>query len=236
MTNILEVRKLNYKNILKNVDFSIAYGDYVALLGPNGAGKSTLLKIILGILNHKGYVKLFGQDLKAFKSFGRISCVWQNMALDHSYLPLSVYDFISLKKLSYSFLPFLTKAERENLDELLELTNLKDLKNRLISQLSGGQKQKTLIAQALFSKPDFLILDEAHNNLDETFKAVFYNLIKKLNKEKKISILFVTHDFNFIAQDVDYVLCLNSSLLCRHEGKDKMVFAKPDHHKRIYGF
>ena len=236
MKTILEVRQLNYKNILKDIDFSMSAGDYVALLGPNGAGKSTLLKIILGALKYQGSVKLFGQDQKVFKDFSKISCIWQNMALDRQYFPLSVYEFISLKKLSYAFSPFLSKQEKQLMDELLELTQLKALKNRLISQLSGGQKQKALIAQALFSKPEFLILDEAYNNLDQAFKNLFYDLLKTLNKEQKTSILFVTHDFNLIAQDVDFVLCLNASLLCRHAGQDKMAFVKGDHHKRIYGF
>jgi zinc transport system ATP-binding protein len=195
MNNIIEVKNLTlgYGNhiVLKNLNFEIEEGDFVCVVGPNGSGKSTLIKGILGLIKPiKGKVKY--NNLK--QNF--IGYMPQETLVDKNF-PASVYEIVlsgTLNRLGIK--SFYTKKEREIADNNLKLLGITNLKNKSFSDLSGGQRQKVLLARSLCATSKLLILDEPSNNLDSKSKNDLYSLIVKLNKESKITIIMITHDLD----------------------------------------
>lgn len=216
---IIDVRSLEYhigeQNILNDISFSINQGEYVALLGPNGGGKSTLVKLILGIYKkNKGEIELFRVPQNEFKDWYKIGYVPQNVSLFDDNFPLSVYETVSLglaaKKPWFSFL---SESDRVLIEDAIERASIGDLRDKILSELSGGQRQRVMIARALVSQPELLILDEPSTGVDITSQRKFYQFLKRLNKEKNLTILFITHDLGVIADDVTHVLAVNQNLL-----------------------
>jgi len=216
---IIQLQGLDYQVanqvILQNISFDIHQGDYVALLGPNGGGKTTLIKLLLGLLTPtKGEIKIFNIDQKSFTKCNKIGYVPQNVSLFDSNFPLSVYETVSLglaaKK---SWFSFLTKIEREQIDAAMDTASISHFKDKNLSELSGGQRQRVMIARALVSQPEILILDEPSTGVDIVTQKKFYQFLKHLNREKKLTIIFITHDLGVIADDVNYVLAVNQKLV-----------------------
>ena len=184
---------LGYDNrpIIKNVSFDIEDGDFIIIVGPNGSGKSTLVKGILGLINPiKGSIEF--KTIK--KSF--IGYMPQITKVDSNF-PASVYEIIlsgCLNKLGIN--PFYKKEHKEKVNEVIKLLKLENIKNRNFCDLSGGQRQKVLLARSLCATSKLLIMDEPSNNLDYKSKIDLYNIASKLNKEKGITIIMVTHDLD----------------------------------------
>ena len=172
---MIEVKNLSFsydeKEVLQDVSFSANKGDILAIAGPNGSGKTTLVKILLGFLhNYQGKVKLATR---------KVGYVPQRFAVDLMF-PGTV---------------------REVLGECKEECNLLGIGNLLDSQfkdLSGGQQQRVLIALALSEDPEVLILDEPTVGVDVEAQQTFYDLMKHLNKEHNLTVVFVTHDIGMI--------------------------------------
>ena len=217
--SIIDVRSLEYRvgaqNILHDVTFSVNQGEYVALLGPNGGGKSTLVKLILGLYKRSGgEIDIFGVPQKEFKDWYKIGYVPQNISLFDDNFPLSVYETVSLglaaKK---SWFSFLSESDRALIEDAIETASIGDLRDKNLSELSGGQRQRVMIARALVSEPEVLILDEPSTGVDISSQRKFYQFLKRLNKERNLTIIFITHDLGVIADDVSHVLAVNQNLL-----------------------
>jgi zinc transport system ATP-binding protein len=114
----------------------------------------------------------------------------------------------------------------------MEKMGISDLKERRVSELSGGQRQRVMIARALVSRPQILILDEPNTGVDTHSQRKFYDLLKELNQDEKITILFITHDLGVIADDVNSVLCINQTLLACHNPHELLSC---DEMSKIYG-
>jgi len=216
---MIDVRGLEYRvgdqDILNDITFSIDRGEYVALLGPNGGGKSTLVKLILGLLKAtSGEINIFGENQREFKSWYKIGYVPQNISLFDNNFPLSVYETISLglagKK---SWFSFLSSSDKKDIDSVIDVASIDDLRYKNLSELSGGQRQRVMIARALVSNPEILILDEPSTGVDISSQKKFYQFLKKLNIEKNLTIIFITHDLGVIADDVTNVLAVNQKLI-----------------------
>ena len=216
---VIRVEDLNYRvdgqKILSDISFNVGQGDYVALLGPNGGGKSTLVKILLGlIVPNSGKIEIFGIDQKRFKSWYKIGYVPQNVSLYDSNFPLSVYETISLglagKK---SWFSILNKKDKAQIEQAIETASVSELREKNLSELSGGQRQRVMIARALVSEPEILILDEPSTGVDVASQRKFYEFLKLLNREKNLTIIFITHDLGVIADDVTHVLAVNQKLV-----------------------
>lgn len=200
----LKIKNLTYsigdKTILDNITFSVTSGDVVAVVGKNGVGKTTLLNNILEKLNKTSQITLVGEN-------PTLGYVPQFRQIDEE-LPLSAADFVSLP-IQKGLLPWLSKKEKSSIKEALELTNSLKLQNKSIGTLSGGEKQRVFLAQALVNKPNLLLLDEFASNLDKTSEIECMTLVKEITKKENIITLCITHELSLIDEKyVDKILYL----------------------------
>ena len=200
----LKIKNLTYsigdKTILDNITFSVTSGDVVAVVGKNGVGKTTLLNNILEKLNKTSQITLVGEN-------PTLGYVPQFRQIDEE-LPLSAADFVSLP-IQKGLLPWLSKKEKSSIKEALELTNSLKLQNKSIGTLSGGEKQRVFLAQALVNRPNLLLLDEFTSNLDKTSEIECMTLVKEITKKENIITLCITHELSLIDEKyVDKILYL----------------------------
>ena len=200
----LNIKNLTYsigdKTILDNISFSVSSGDVVAVVGKNGVGKTTLLNNILEKLNKTNEINLVGEN-------PTLGYVPQFRQIDEE-LPLSAKDFVSLP-IQKGFLPWLSKKEKESIKNALSLTNSIKLENKSIGTLSGGEKQRVFLAQALVNKPNLLLLDEFTSNLDKTSEVECMTLVKEITKKENIITLCITHELSLLDEKyVDKILYL----------------------------
>ncbi len=194
--------------IIKDISFSVNDGDFIIVTGKNGAGKSTLIKGILGLIKPRGGSINFNENLDR-KQIGYMP---QETKVDSSF-PASVYEIVLSGTINKTgFKPFYAKKLKEKAIEALKILNILDIKNKSFQDLSGGQRQKTLLARSLCATDKLLILDEPSNNLDQTSREEFYLLLMKLNKELGITIIMISHD-----QDIDKILG-NKQLIIKDSG------------------
>jgi ABC-type Mn/Zn transport systems, ATPase component len=204
--SILEVKnlsvKLDGKEIIKNINFSLNEGEILLVIGPNGGGKTTLLKAILKIIPYDGEVII--------KNNYKIG-----------YLPQNIDNISKIPIVVFEMFKFFTDAKKEKIYEVLEFFNLTHYKNELFKNLSGGLKQRVLIALSILTNSKILLLDEPTNNLDLNAQNEFYTLIKKLKEEYRISMIIVSHDIGIVNAIADNVLCLNRIMF--YHGKPNLT-------------
>jgi len=221
---VIEIDKLSYAYsgslVLDNISFSINEGDLLGMIGPNGAGKTTLFSCMLGLLGgYTGTIKIFGQDIKndgkALKSIGYIP---QRKTIEQNF-PATVEEIVSLGITS-------GKISKNKINSALDTVGLLDQKDRRVGELSGGQQQRVLIAKAIVNDPKLLILDEPATGIDLETQNKFYALLKKLNQEKKITIIWASHDLDAVNRTASSVACINRSMF--FHGKTHEFFENPD--------
>ena len=203
----VEDLSLGYENdelVIKNLTFEINKNDFIIVVGSNGAGKSTLVKGILGLIKNKGGNVIYDEIKK-----NDVGYMPQELKLDQTF-PASVYEIVLSGRLArLGFRPFYNKNDKEKANEALMLLNIDDLKNKNFNELSGGQRQKVLLARSLASEPKLLVLDEPSNNLDVKSKNEFYLHLKDLNIHHNISILLISHDKDIEANLGNKILKIN---------------------------
>ena len=184
---------LGYNNIpvLEHITLDIEEGDFICIVGPNGSGKSTLIKGILGLLK-----PIKGEVIFHNLSENFIGYMPQETRVDANF-PASVLEIVLTGTLNQTKLfSFYTKEARMRALKSLELLGIFDLQKKSFSELSGGQRQKVLLARSLCATTKLLILDEPSNHLDSKAKKEFYEIIKNLNQKEHITILMITHDLD----------------------------------------
>ncbi|HOJ48282.1 MAG TPA: ABC transporter ATP-binding protein [Bacillota bacterium] len=200
---------------LEHINLEVQEGEYLGIIGPNGGGKSTLLKTIIGIVPRaEGSVTLFGE--KPEKGRRLTGYVPQISAVDKQF-PITVSEVVltgCLKPKLRLFARY-SKQEKEFADSLIEKVGLTKLANRQVSQLSGGEFQKMLIARALAVRPKLLLLDEPTASVDAASREQIYALLAELNKE--MTIIIVTHDLLAVSAQVTRLACLNRTLIYHGE-------------------
>ena len=201
------------KWLVRDVSLIIKKGKIVTLIGPNGSGKSTIAKIALGI--HK---KIDGEVEKYTDKIGYVP---QKISIDWT-LPIRVIDFM-----------FLTKdLNNEQISDALNLTGVEHLKQKSLSNLSGGEFQRVLIARAIAKKPELLVLDEPVQGVDFKGEVAIYELIKKISEDLSCGILLISHDLHMVMSATDHVICLNGHVCC--SGKPHIV-AQDEKYKELFG-
>lgn len=205
----------NSTEILADISFRLQAGDYLGLVGPNGSGKTTLIKLILGLLQpSKGEIVLFGSNLTDFKDWRKVGYLPQKINSFNPHFPATVREIVSLGLLSTKRFPRRIKRNDDMaINNALELVDIIDIKTELIGELSGGQQQRVLIAKALVSEPELLILDEPTTALDPEAREKFFGTLKDLNENRKVTIIIITHDIGTIGKYASRLLYLDKRLI-----------------------
>ena len=205
----------NSTEILADISFRLQAGDYLGLVGPNGSGKTTLIKLILGLLQpSKGEIVLFGSNLTDFKDWRKVGYLPQKINSFNPHFPATVREIVSLGLLSTKRFPRRIKRNDDMaINNALELVDIIDIKTELIGELSGGQQQRVLIAKALVSEPELIILDEPTTALDPEAREKFFGTLKDLNENRKVTIIIITHDIGTIGKYASRLLYLDKRLI-----------------------
>jgi zinc transport system ATP-binding protein len=224
---IAEIDRLSYAYsgnlVLDNISFTIDEGDILGIIGPNGAGKTTLFSCMLGLLDdYTGTIKILGDDIKKKKNskvFKSIGYIPQKKTIEQNF-PATVEEIVSLG------ITTIGKTSKEKIALALETVDLLAQKDRRVGELSGGQQQRVLIAKAMVNNPKLLILDEPATGIDLEMQNRFYSLLKKLNQENKITIIWASHDLDAVNRLATSVACINRSMF--FHGKTYEFFENPD--------
>ena len=210
----VEVKNLYFKYekewVLEKINFILKDKEFMAIIGPNGGGKTTLLKLILGFLKPtKGEIKIYGKSPKENSLLIGYVPQYTNFALD---LPITVFDIVlqgRLKKGKF----FYSKEDKEKAKEVLNTLNIFNLKDKKIKNLSGGERQKVLIARALVSNPKLLVMDEPTSAIDPKGQKEILDLIESFD----ISRIVVSHDIKILLRKVDKIAYIHKKAII-HEG------------------
>jgi zinc transport system ATP-binding protein len=199
--------------VLDDVTFTIDAGDFVGIIGPNGSGKTTLLRLILGLATPTaGRLRLFDVDPATFRQWRRVGYVPQRTLLDPA-LPARV-DEVVTTGLVATRRPFAGGSGlRQRVIDALSLVGMADRAHLRVGTLSAGQQQRVLIARALVSEPELLILDEPTGGVDPETQAGFYALLHDLNRGRGVTLVLVSHDVGVVAREVTKLACLNGRVI-----------------------
>lgn len=201
---MLEIKDLSVtilnKKIVREVSFKIEEHDLLMVMGPNGAGKTTLVKAIMQLLPHKGEVLLDGRKIGRFSPrelAQRVGVLTQKHQPQFSH---TVYDVVSLGRYAYQKGLFggLTGEDEDKIEEALSLTGMEDFRDRSVLTLSGGELQRTFLAQLFAQDPQILILDEPTNHLDLKYQIAIFDIIKHWVNQKNRAVIAVVHDLNVV--------------------------------------
>ena len=191
------------------ISFDVAQGAVAAIIGPNGSGKTTVIKAILGLVEpDQGDVLLLGKHLHSTRQF--IGYVPQRFDFDREF-PMTVREFMDLARRLHCGKHFPKTAIEEKIDEVGLPRSILDSH---LGELSGGQLQRVLIAQAIINDPLILFLDEPATGIDIAGEANFYEVLNHLNTVHQTTIIMVTHEIAMISRLVDTVICVNHQMVC----------------------
>jgi zinc transport system ATP-binding protein len=191
--------------VLDKVSFEVPERKTLCLVGPNGGGKSTLLKVLLGLVKpHSGSVRVLGMEPR--KARLQVGYMPQYVQIDPMF-PIDVEGIVRMGRLRHGGLGFYTREDRQATERALEEVNLLDYRKEAYINLSGGMKQRVLIARALVNNPKLLLLDEPTAMVDAHIEAKLLEHLKSLHN--RMTIILVTHDASFVSGLVDEVLCIN---------------------------
>lgn len=201
--------------ILDEIDLSVNSGDFTVISGANGTGKSTLFKLLLNEFSPSdGTIRWFGQDIKSFKAWNKIGYVAQHNILMGNSFPATVEEVVKASLYSeIGFLRFANKKHTEKTMKYLELVGMRDFAKSMVGELSGGQQQKVMIARALVCEPEILLLDEPTTGVDSKSTEELYNILGRLNKTDKLTILMILHDFSGVSQYLSNVFSVKNNKL-----------------------
>ena len=212
MVNLIQAFNINVSRqgnkILENVSVVVGDHDFLTVIGPNGAGKSMLLKCLMGF---------YAPDIGEIRKMNglRVGYVPQNFAPEHT-MPISVRRFLTLRK----------KTEKAAIEEIAEETGILNILDQALFELSGGERQRVLLARSLLDNPHLLVLDEPAQNLDISGQLGFYRLVEKIYKERKVSVLMVSHDLHLVMASTKEVICLFHHVCC--SGEPQIVAKDPE--------
>lgn len=191
--SLLEVNNLSLgyegETIIKNISFSVDKKDFILVIGSNGVGKSTLIKGILGIIKPQSGNITYDKEIKK-----QVGYMPQDLRVEENF-PASVMEIVLSGLINQmGFRPFYNKKDKARAIDALKILGIEDLKNKNFTELSGGQRQKVLLARSLCATSNLIVLDEPSNNLDQESKVEFYSILKHLNEGHNIAIIMITHD------------------------------------------
>jgi zinc/manganese transport system ATP-binding protein len=233
--NAIELKNLTLsvggRAVLSGVDVAIAEGEFIGVLGPNGSGKTTLVKALLGLLRpDSGTISVLGKPVaRGNPEIGYLPQVRSAMPA----ASLTGRDVLAASVGGHRWgIPLASAAARRDIDRALVAVNASFLADRPVSDMSGGERQRLLIAQALIGKPRLLLLDEPLIGLDPYQQQVVVDLVRRLSRDLNLTVLFTAHELNQVLGAVDRILYLG-----RGEAALGTVaeVVRPDVLSRLYG-
>jgi zinc transport system ATP-binding protein len=242
-TAVIDVRGLGFQyqsvEVLMDISFEIAAGDYVGLVGPNGSGKTTLIRALLGLVRPMtGKVALFGQALEVFQDWYKVGYLPQKASAFNPHFPATVREVVSLGLIARKPFPKrLGQDDRRAVDRALDRLDITNIGQKLIGELSGGQQQRVLIARAIVGDPELIILDEPSAALDPESREHFFNILRNLNQSSRVTMILVTHDIGTIGQYAGKLLYIDRRIIffggfdefCRSENMTALFGGSAQH-------
>lgn len=194
--SIISLKKISLSygenTVIRDANFELEQGDFACVVGANGSGKSTLVRGILGLIEPKTGTIQYGEGLDKTK----IGYLPQDLRTDANF-PATVEEIVLSGCLGHMKMrPFYCHSEHKHVKRSLKTLGIEELAKKSFTKLSGGQRQKVLLARSLSATEKLLILDEPSNNLDYRSRKEFYKTIKQLNKEQQLTIIMITHDLD----------------------------------------
>lgn len=209
MKTILRVSNLkiesNHQVILDNINLEVKKNETLAIIGPNGAGKTTLFRALLGLIPYQGKIEW----LKRIK----IGYVPQKIFIDRD-LPLTTSEFFSLKEKDKKKIEYVISAVGFEKDKPHKGHLKEHILEEKLGLLSGGELQRVMIAWALLGDPDVLLFDEPTAGIDISAEETIYSLLRRLQKQKKLTIFLISHELQVVYRYATNVLCLNKEKIC----------------------
>lgn len=232
MTSILKVKNLTkkFKNkiAVSDVNFNIEKGEIVGLLGPNGAGKSTTIEMILGLIKPtSGKVEIFGKNIETNREeiLGRIN---YSSAYLQFMSRLTIYENLKFFGQLYRI-----KNLKEKIAELAKMLEITSLLKTLFFKLSSGQKTRVLLAKALINNPEFILLDEPTSSLDPDIAYKVRQILKKIHREQKITILYTSHNMAEVEEMCERIIFLQKGKIIASGTPDKLKKELRDYYLEI---
>ncbi|MFI5303560.1 MAG: metal ABC transporter ATP-binding protein [Nitrospiria bacterium] len=211
---------------LKEISLEIKQGEFIGIIGPNGSGKTTFLRAILGlILPQAGQLQIFDCDCQKLQCHhrSRIGYVPQKDSVD-PHFPITVFETVLMGR--YSSLGLWKRPGNEDKAiaiKALENVSMGSYLDTPLGNLSGGQQRRVFIARALAQNPEILLLDEPTTGIDSPTSHSIIDLIRKLHKELRLTIIFVTHEINMISPYIDRLVLLNKNLIACGNPKEILI-------------
>ncbi|MTI67842.1 MAG: ABC transporter ATP-binding protein [Firmicutes bacterium] len=239
MSCVIDVKDLHFKyynqEILNNINIKVEKGSFVSILGPNGSGKTTLLKNICNFLKpNNGTICIKDKEVFKYKNkelAKNVAVVHQNNDVNFDF---SIYDIVLMGRLPYQKkFKSESKKDHEIVKKNMKKTEIWKFKDKSIHEISGGERQRVMIARALSQQPDILLLDEPISALDIKHQMSILSLCKDLVKDKDISIITTLHDINLAARFSDLIILLDSGEIKSFDIPKKVLTA--ENIESVYG-
>ena len=236
---IYEIQDLSFaysrNPVVDRLSLSLKRGEFTAVVGPNGAGKSTLLKLMAGLLSgFDGSIALMGKaidDYKPVELARKLAFVPQET---HVVFPFTVEEMILMGRTPYrKNRIFDDQSDAGFVDQAMTLTATTDLRRKTFNQISGGERQRVVLASALAQTPEVLLLDEPTVYLDLKHQFQFYQILERLNAKESVTVVAVTHDINLAARFADRMIAVQDGRIAADGHPDQVL--TPDTLHDVFG-
>ena len=216
-------------DVINNISLNVKEGENLCIIGPNGCGKTTLIKAISGIIPHSGNIKIDGIDINKMKREQVAKKVAVMSQISTIYFSYTIYETVLLGR--YLHMKGRTFKEpsfrdREYTDKCLKAVGLYNIKNKQISNLSGGQLQRVYLARTLAQEPSIILLDEPTNHLDLKHQTELIDFLKDWSKNENHSVIGVLHDLNLAMKLSDNMLILDNGKIAAYGKTDEVIPSK----------
>ena len=217
--------------VVRDVSFRVREGERLCILGPNGCGKTTLLRALAGLLPSQGVMEMGGEDLRALPTRSRAQKLALMSQLSPAAFDYSVYEAVMLGRYAHQrggLLSGESEADRKAVEDSLQLTGTWELRDRLVTQLSGGQLQRVFLARTFAQDPQAVLLDEPTNHLDLRYQVELIDILLTWSSTPGRCVVGVLHDINLALAFADTVLLLDHGSVLACEPMDRFDLAMLD--------